>query len=263
MKGAKKRVLRTAEAPRLKFPRVACDIPLHKRLDLKPGLKCLNKFHAILFIGKAGSGKSSCQHALMTSDEVFCQVFDNVELFMPETSKASFANSCYECLDSSKIHSELTPDELMDLYDRIETERVGTKEKPKKEKDKETTLVVFDDVQQDMKGPCEYWLKKMVNNRRHLRLSMHMMVQSYKEMPPKLRKALTDVFIFEISPEDLEVLRKEILHISKEEMAEIMRLFLRFKAEQNPKAFLFFNTETNKAFIDWHPCVEEGEPSDD
>lgn len=266
----KKRVLKTIEKPKLRLPQMLCDGPLHPDIA-NSELEMLRLLgggsHLLMVMGRPKSGKSTLLGGLHNTPPNrggLYQVWEHVHLIMPDTSRASIQDSIFNTLPDEKLHDELTPDLLMDIREDIERNRLNKlvlTRRRKKKKINEKTCIIFDDVQSQMKGPCENTLKRMAMNRRHLRLCMQMAIQSYKEVPLKIRKSATDFIIFDISPEDVEAIRRECMHITAEDMQDIVEKWLEVK-KTNPRAFLYFNTATNKVFIDWQPYEPSYSTSD-
>ena len=56
----------------------------------------MNKSHFALFLGKAGSGKSSLVISFLNSKEAFKKCFHNIFLFCPANSRSSIKDDIWE-----------------------------------------------------------------------------------------------------------------------------------------------------------------------
>src|ERR1700722_6253403 len=73
----------------------------------------LNKHNFTLFLGKAGSGKSSLVISLLQTPTMFKKVFHNVILFTPINSRASVKNGFWDKhLPDDQIYDTLTIENL-------------------------------------------------------------------------------------------------------------------------------------------------------
>ena len=141
-----------------------------------------------MFLGKAGSGKSSLAISLLQTPTMFKKVFHNIILFCPINSRASVKNDFWnKNLPAEQIYDDLPIENLSSAYALVEE---NAKEGFK-------TLIVLDDVQSALKNiEIQKLLLHCVNNRRHGYLSIWLLCQSYITIPRMVRNALTDLFIF-------------------------------------------------------------------
>jgi len=106
----------------------------------------MNKSHFACFIGLPGSGKSSLSISFLNSKQGFKKCFHDVYLFCPSNSRASIKNDFWGSnLSDDNIFDDLTLDSLIDVYDK--TMESATNDF--------RTLIIFDDVQKQLKGDCE------------------------------------------------------------------------------------------------------------
>ena len=166
----------------------------------------MNKSHFCLFLGKAGSGKSSLVISFLNSKEAFKKCLHNIFLFCSANSRASIKNHFWDSnLEPEHIYDDLTIDSLIDAYTLIEHDsEQGLR-----------SLIILDDVQKSLKGDCEKFLLHIINNRRHNRICIWLCCQNYKTIPMQVRMALTDLFIFKVGKQELENIYSELTEIDK------------------------------------------------
>ena len=235
--------LRKNEEIKLKLPSFDVDQPLSPHLDEVPLLKLLNKSFTCGFIGRAGSGKTSLMTGLLQTKHKFKKVFNKIYLFMPSYSRCSMKKCVFDCLPEDQIYNELNYDTLLDCYGKLEQNR----------DDGLLSLVIFDDVQDAFKGECEKLLLKLNVNRRHLKTSLMIIAQSYKRISFDVRKALTNLFLFNLSKEDYSFIFDERLYHTKKEWETILKQYR--KTNDNKGNFIFLDPELRKCFINWDEVI--------
>lgn len=233
--------LKKNEKPKLSMPEMACDVKLHNKLDKYSLTSQFNRSFSAGVIGKPGTGKTSLITGLLATKKLLRNVFFNVFLFMPPTSRSSIKNSIFENLPEERIKDNLTESDLQEVYSTI-------KKNAKKNK---FSLIIFDDVQQHLKGECEETLIEMLSNRRHLRLCIFMVAQTYKKIPRSCRMLFSDYFFFEISKSDLSIVYEEQIQHSKLQWFSILKTFNSLRKKKNGDRFLYINSQSQKYFIGW------------
>ena len=69
--------------PKLKLPTFSVDNQLDKKLNEYEISSLMNKSNFTLFLGKAGSGKTSLLVSFLNTPALFKKVYHNIFLFMP------------------------------------------------------------------------------------------------------------------------------------------------------------------------------------
>jgi hypothetical protein len=111
---------------------------------------------------------------------MYRRAFHHVHLIMPPNSLASLDLKMFQKHD--KVHSELDWDTL----DKIHEKASGSSD------EEEFTLLVIDDQAAALKDrEIQRLMKLLIYNRRHLRLSIIMLVQSYNTIPLPVRKTIS------------------------------------------------------------------------
>ncbi len=229
----------------LKLPEFEVDKPLSPHLDEIPLLSYLNKSFACSFIGRAGSGKTSLMTGLLQTSKKFKKVFHKIYLFMPSYSRGSMKKCIFDVLPQDQIYNDLNIETLQDVYNKVVQNR----------EDGFLSLIIFDDVQDNFKGECEKLILKMINNRRHLLLSLMIIAQSYRKMSRDVRKALTNHFLFNLSKEDYSDIYDERIYIDKNSWDTILTQYR--KSNDKNGNFLFIDPEKQKMFINWDEVIFE------
>ncbi len=229
----------------LKLPEFEVDKPLSPHLDEIPLLSYLNKSFACSFIGRAGTGKTSLMTGLLQTSKKFKKVFHKIYLFMPSYSRGSMKKCIFDVLPQDQIYNDLNIETLQDVYNKVVQNR----------EDGFLSLIIFDDVQDNFKGECEKLILKMINNRRHLLLSLMIIARSYRKMSRDVRKALTNHFLFNLSKEDFSDIYDERIYIDKNSWDTILTQYR--KSNDKNGNFLFIDPEKQKMFINWDEVIFE------
>lgn len=230
-------------------PEFKCDHPIG------PNVKepVPNKAFFWAIIGSAGSGKTSLVVHLLSDKDCYRKQFFHVHLIAPESSMGSLSdkNNIWKSHPREKIHNELNFTTLQHIHEKCKL-RVN-------EKKRETTLVVIDDMAAFLKShEIEQKLRELVYNRRHLGLSIMMLVQSYNSMPLTIRKTLSHFSAFKPrNKRELELLFEELIFLKKEAAEEVVRYV--FKETHD---FLFGITDTGTLHRNFNELKLGGDDGD-
>lgn len=164
---------------------MVCDKPISKQIP-EP---LPNTAHYMVSCGPPRSGKTSALISLLTQTgpAIYRKAFNNIMVIMPPASRASLKSDPFDTIDERKVFGELTPEVL----DEVEAFAKGMMEENK------TSLLYVDDMAASLKN--NDLLKKwntLINNRRHLRLSIWCIVQTYKSIPLSNRRTITHMMLF-------------------------------------------------------------------
>lgn len=196
------------ENKRLKVeaPDFVCDKPISNRIQ--PPLP--NTAHFSALIGSAGSGKTSLMVNFLTNKDMYANVFDHVHMCCPKNSLGSLKDDIWEGHPTDKMHDTLDWMTLDTIHKKAQ-DRAKVKPCP------ETTLLIIDDQTVWLKKKeIEAKLREMIYNRRHLRLSVWILVQSYNAMPLNIRKTLSNFFMFRPrNKKEAESIWEELLFVPK------------------------------------------------
>lgn len=232
------------EKMNLSIPKFLCDGNVcGEHLNKYPMLSHLNKFNTTCFLGRPGAGKTSLLISMLTSkgdNRVFYKTFDKIIVVMPSSSRASLKVNPFRDHPPERIFDELNLENLISIYDMIQQHA----------DDKETTLLIMDDVGSDIKNKeIQKILKKLAYNRRHLKLCQFFLLQSYTATPKDIRKLFSNIIIFKPSKVEAENIIEEVLEQKKEIAINILQLF------ENPHDYLFVNIPTQKMYFNFDQVV--------
>ena len=190
-----------------------CDTSLG---DIPSPCPCGHFFWGV--VGSAGSGKSSYLVSLLTArgaNRVYRRVFHNLFFIVPENSQASLVNGMFREADPEKVFSELTPRNLEHIKSIVEAEAL----------EGYNSCLVIDDQTAFLKDKAnERLLKYLIFNRRHLRLSIFLLAQSFNQLPLSIRKTLSHFTMFAPpNKREYQSLFDELIFLPKETADEIVR----------------------------------------
>jgi len=229
-------------SPDLKKVKFNCDCKLHDKLDEYELLANLNRSHFLAFIGRGGSGKTSMMTSFLKSKSAFRGVYENIYIIIPPTSRQSIENSFFEKnLPDENIYDELSIENLEEIQDRIEHNSANG----------ERTLLIMDDVQKDLKNND---IRKLVlhlnNNKRHLKLSMWVMLQNFTKLDKQVRMNLTDLIVFKVGKVELQNIFDELVELDQNTFKKLQKYLFK-----EPYDFMYLNTNTQRLFSNWNEII--------
>ena len=160
-------------------------IEKRSKLEFKPPVflcdKCISdkieaplpsKPHFMTIVGSAGSGKTSFMVSLLTNKSAYKKTYESVHVVMPKHSVAGLKNNVFKGHD--KMYDELDFGTLMKISERVKEDA----------EEEVNSLVVLDDVTVALKDcQVQRLLRDLILNRRHYRLSIWLLVQTYNTIP--------------------------------------------------------------------------------
>lgn len=234
--------------PTLPHCEMVCDGKLHKKLDKYDLTSFLNSHTTNLLIGRAKSGKTSLLHSMFEHRDLLRYCYNNVYLFQPLHSGKSIEKNIFSTLPKDQIYHELTFDNLYEVKCRIEESALN----------KETSVIIFDDMAAELKNKQTLKLfKELIFNRRHLRLSLYFLVQSFYAVPKELRRMWSNIFCFKVTKDEMKNLWNELIEYDEDYIRPIMRLVF-----NKPFKFLFINVDSQRLFDGWDE-IELNEEEED
>ena len=124
--------------PKLLMPSFSVDTELSKKLNEYDITRLMNKSNFSLFLGKAGSGKTSLMTSFLKTPALFKKVYHNVFLFMPSNSRNSMKDNFFDKrIPEDQIFDDVNNDDLLDTYETAKSNALENC----------NTLIIFDDVQ--------------------------------------------------------------------------------------------------------------------
>lgn len=241
--------LKVNDKPNLPPCTMKCDTGLSDKLDKYDITSFMNCHSTNLFIGKPRSGKTSLLHSLFQHRNMLRYCYNTIYLVQPVQSGASIENNIFDKLPEDQVYRELTFDNLFEIKMRIDEDA----------KDGHTSAIIFDDVTAELKNKSTMKLfKELAFNRRHLRLSMFFLVQTYFSVPKEIRRVFTNLFIFKTSKNEMANIFDELIEYPSEFMKPIMKLVY-----DRPYQFLFVNTDSQRMFKCWDEIIINEDDDED
>ena len=193
-------------APKLKTPHFIID---HEFKNIEKPFPSVASY--IVFVGKSRSGKSSLMTSLLTNSKIYYKAFHNVIIVIPKHSFNSMSekDNPFIALSEEKILHEFNLNVLEILLEQI----------IEYSENEEETLLIIDDFASELKNrEVLKLLNSLVNNRRHLRLSMWMSVQTYESIPLSNRKTINYLVLFKcMNKAEIRAIWKEMTFLQKDD----------------------------------------------
>jgi hypothetical protein len=120
------------------------------------------------------------------------------------------------------------------------------------QKNDEKSLLFIDDMTADLKKSKFIidTFKKMVYNRRHLKLNIIITAQSYVNLPLDIRKNIQNLIMFKPPKKELELVFHELFETKKDKFMDVMRM-----AYSDKHNFLFLNVPSQRMFKNWDELI--------
>lgn len=223
---------------KLHIPSFNCDDnPVCEKLNEHPLTKLLNIYGFLCIIGRPGQGKTSLAISFITQKKpnIYRKTHHHILIIMPENSINSLKDNPFKKLDSGNIYNDLTDSTISEVYNKIESYS----------KDDEKTILFIDDMTASLKATSyiQETLKKLIYNRRHLKLNIIITAQSYCNIPLDVRKNIQNLILFKPSKKEFELLFNELFESKKDIALNIMRM-----AYDESHNFLFMNVPSQRLF---------------
>ena len=221
----------------LQIPEFTCDGDLAPHLNKYDMLKNFNGYYFSGFIGRPGSGKTSLLISMLTGrkkDKVFRKVFNNVILVMPTTSRQSMKNNIFKKHTPEKMYDELNGSTINDIHFKL----------LHSSSENDSTLLILDDVGAMLKRPeIQENFRKIIYNRRHLKCSIIILLQSYMSIPKEIRKLFNNVVMWKPPKTEFINLFEELFETKKDLALDIMNY-----AYEKTHDWLLLNVPSQRLF---------------
>ena len=225
------------KALQLDIPEFNCDCGLAEHLTKYDMLKHLNAYTFDIYCGKPASGKTSLMVSFLSGKgdkQVYRKVFNNVVVIMPQTSIQSMKKNIFKKHDPSKMYEELDLETIQNIYSNLENAS----------SEKENTLLIMDDIGASLKNnEIQKIFRKIIYNRRHLKVKVVILVQSFLSLPKEIRKLLNNIFLFKPSKVEFENLFDELFETNKDLAIDIMNI-----GYEKHHDYLMLNVDTQRIY---------------
>jgi DNA replication protein DnaC len=219
---------------KLEMPVFTCDDGINENLNKYDMLSHFNKYNFTGVIGKPGSGKTSLIMSWLTSKKVFKKMFHHVLVVMPSSSIQSMKKNPFKNHDEDKMFEQLDLDSISTIYNKLEESSA----------EKQSTLLIMDDIGASLKNnSIKNTLRKIIYNRRHLKVSIIVLLQSYLSLEKEIRKLFNNVIMFKPSKVEFENLFEELFETNKDLALDIMNV-----AYEKPHDYLVLNVDSQKLY---------------
>ena len=247
--------LQKNEKIKLNIPEFLCDVnAVGEHLEKHPLTAQLNTYGFTCVIGLPQSGKTSFTIAIMTQSKpkIFKKTHHHIIILMPTNSIKSLKINPFKQLKEENFYNELTDETITEIFKNIESYT----EKGEK------TLLLIDDMTASLKSSryVESTLKKMIFNRRHLKLNIIITCQSFVNMPLDIRKTITNLILFKPSKMEFEKVFIELIETNKHLFEKIFKIAYK----NNNHNFLFVNIPSQRFFVNFDELIiTEDDETDD
>lgn len=173
-----------------------------------------NSFFTII-IGKPSSGKTTLLINMIVNRDMYRKQFDKLYVFGKIATSSEIKNP-FDKLPDNQKHVVLDDDTLGSVYDEIHNSE-------------NRCLLIFDDVQNEIRGNTQTLLTKIVYNRRHIPggkgfICIILTSQVYNRIPLCIRKVADSIYFYQSkNTKEIKSLCEEYLSVFTEN--EIKHIF--------------------------------------
>lgn len=226
-------LLKHNKKPEMPVCEMVCDKPLHERLNKYEMMTSLNCHQSTLIIGRPQSGKTSFLYSLFKSKKLMKGLYNHIFLFQPQKSRNSMKDPLFEKgIPEERKFDELNFENLDHVINNLHDG---------------CNVIIFDDMTAYLKDTdIQKKLLEMTLNRRHMHLSLIFLCQTYKSVPPQIRKVFNNLIIFKCSVNEMKDIFDELIESRKNEMMDIMKLVY-----DKPHQYLFVHLDSQRMFKDF------------
>ena len=167
----------------------------------------------MVFVGASQSGKTRLMISLLTNKKMYKQAFDNIITVIPTHSRRSISDNIFDTISPDKQYNELNLEILINIYEKLQGYA----------NDEMDTLLIIDDFTSELKNPSFLRLfNTLINNRRHLRLTIWTLVQTYNSIPLSNRKIIIFLILFKCKNNSEKIsIREEMTQLDKYQFEEV------------------------------------------
>lgn len=198
-----------------------------------------NQSYFWIIAGKAGSGKTSLLVNAMTNKLIYKKAFDKVILVQPKNSRSSIKNSPFDDLPEDQTFGKLN----YDVLDKVQSIRKSFDELDKYKKKNRNQLLILDDVTSSLKDN-EDILVELTTNRRHLKLSIILLVQFVRSISRSVRLQITHLTLFKPANQlETGIIEEEFINMPHNEFKKLCRFIW-----NTPYDFMMIDKQNEKYY---------------
>ena len=199
-------------------------------------------FYAL--VGSGGSGKTTLLVSMITEKQFYKKCWNHIHVVMPKSSRDSIDGDIFKNHSPEKLYNNLTLEVLENVIASCEI--ASSK--------KEMSLLIIDDCAAELSNnKIKKAFSQIIFNKRHLRLYVIILVQTYKSLKLDLRKNITHLIMFKYrNKAEMKAISEELLFISKNEQEALEKYIWDNKDQNSQYNFLYVNTATNELFKNWN-----------
>ena len=203
-----------------------------------------NQSFFMIICGKAGSGKTSLLINMLESkahNRIYNRVFDKIVLVMPTNSRKSIKDNPLDDLPSDQTFENFSDK----VVEKIKDIREDFDVLDKKKKRPRNQLLILDDITATLKNnDIMKSLIELATNRRHLKLSIVLLVQFLRAIPRPVRFQATSVVFFKPANQlDTNILKEEYVNLPTDQFNDLCRFVF-----ENSHDFLFVNKNSEQYY---------------
>jgi len=184
-------------------------------------------------IGKSGSGKTNSVISMLTNERMLKDAFDFIYLFSGIKPDQELIEPLK--LPKHQVFNDFEEDDVKKIMDKMEktVEKNGMKNTP-------SVLFIFDDILGKPKFLKSSTMSKLITTNRHFNISVIIMSQYFKKLPPVIRTNCSYYMIFPSSMVEIEKVSDELCppNMSKRKFIEIIQF-----ATDDKYNFISINTK--------------------
>lgn len=226
---------------KLKLPQFLCDTILKE--NPPPFNPFTNDYKCILFVGRPQSGKTSMLVSCLLDKQFFKKTFHSVTCVTPETSRNSMKGKPLKDVGPSKLFDNI--EEIYKIYNMLEYYSSND----------ESSLLLIDDQQSYLKrSDISTTLNHIIANRRHLKTTICILVQTYNTVPLKTRKLVNTTLTWRPSKKEWENLVEETLELNDELADKVFKISFPKESEDKHR-WLLVDVPTQRLFAGFDELV--------